>query len=55
MFLLILLTFRDAQNRPNKCNPYTKIDCTHFVSGSFANVPLLQKWPVLGAVSLTGV
>ncbi len=30
---------------------YSKIDCTHFVSLSFANVPLLQKWPVLGAVS----
>ncbi len=29
----------------------TKIDCTHFFSVSFANVPLLQKWPVLGAVS----
>ncbi len=29
----------------------TKIDCTHFVSANFANVPLLQKWPVLGAVS----
>ncbi len=38
-----------SQNWPNNCS---KIHCTHLVSATFANVPLLQKCPILGTVSL---